>query len=373
MRKRHVLGPAAVLLALGTGVTTIALADDSGPVPAKTQAVPAAPPEAHPRALARPPAGPETTAKASGGDEERPHAAEKARAGEHAAEEAGTGAGEKSRTERPAAYRPISAGVSPSWFTPSFQRRLLASGTDGVRLPEGATLPGGVAAPQAVGLATTGIRPGQWLLTLLGSDGSGDTLGWCSANFVFKKDSAWGLGTAGHCGPEGKPVSAFVVPPPSSGKLPGLYVIGEIVVSHDNGVGDDFAMIRIKREFAGWMNGRMPVWGGPSGTFTGGSAGTPVKHFGHGAVIGTGGTPRAGAALRWDIRGGDGFSWVGVATPGDSGSGVLAGLGTRAAGDLTHIALDVEGNVIGIAGTRMPRMLEIASGWRLATGSLLPL
>ncbi|MQA97965.1 MAG: hypothetical protein GEV11_26375 [Streptosporangiales bacterium] len=269
-------------------------------------------------------------------------------------------------------YRPIASGVSPSWFTADFQRRLLASGTDGVRLPKGATLPGGIVEDQAVGLATTGIRPGQWLLTLLGSDGSGDTLGWCSANFVFKKSSTWGLGTAGHCGPVGKPVSAYVVPPPSSGKLPGLYVIGNISASRDHGIGDDFAMITIKPEFASWMNPTMPVWGGPSGAFTGGDVGTPVKHFGHGAVIGTGGTPRVGAALRWDIAGGDGFSWAGAAAPGDSGSGVLAGLGTAAAGDLTHIAVDVNGNVIGIAGTRMSRMLEIAKGWSLAPGSLLP-
>jgi hypothetical protein len=225
---------------------------------------------------------------------------------------------------------------------------------------------------QAAGLAQPGIRPGQWLLTLLGSDGSDSLLGWCSANFVFRKSSAWGLGTAGHCGKTGQPVSAYVVPPPTSGKLPGLYVIGKIGVSHDNGIGDDFAMINIFPEFSSWMNPTMPVWGGPSGSYTGSQVGLPVKHFGHGLVFGTGGTPRVGASLRWDIKNGDGFSWASPAAPGDSGSGVLAAFG-EAAGDLTHLAVDTQGNVIGVAGTRMTKILKIANGWTLVNGSLLPL
>ncbi len=269
-------------------------------------------------------------------------------------------------------YKKIDAGVSPSWYTPEFERRLLASGTDGVRLPAGATLPGGVTAPQAAGLVQPGIRPGQWLLTLLGSDGSDDLLGWCSANFVFTKNSTWGLGTAGHCGKTGQPVSAYVVPPPASGKSPGLYVIGEISLSRDHGIGDDFAMINIFPEFASWMNPTMPVWGGPTGVYTGDQVGLPLKHFGHGTVIGTGGTPRVGAAHRWDLEQGADFSWAGAAAPGDSGSGVLALTG-EAAGDLTHLVVDVNGNVVGVAGTRMTRILRIARGWTLVNGSLLPL
>jgi hypothetical protein len=282
----------------------------------------------------------------------------------------GTAAGQT--TSDDVAYKQIRAAVRPSWFTPRFEQRLLASGTNGVRLPKGATLPGGVSEDLAAGLAMPGIRPGQWLLTLLGSDGSNTLVGWCTANFVFRKSSARGLGTAGHCGKVGQLVSAYVVPPPTSGKLPGLYVIGKIVISHNNGIGDDFAMIQIFSKFDSWVSPTMPVWGGPSGVYTGSQVGLPVKHFGHGAVFGTGGTPRVGAALRWDIRSGNGFSWAGVSTPGDSGSGVLAVLG-EAAGDLTHLAVDPGGNIVGIAGTRMPKILRIASGWTLVHGSLLPI
>lgn len=280
--------------------------------------------------------------------------------------------GTASATTGEVTYKPISAEVRPSWYTPEFERGLLASGTDGVRLPDGATLPGGVTQDQAAGLAQQGIRPGQWLLTLLGSDGSDDALGWCTANFTFKKRGAWGLGTAGHCGETGRPVSAYVVPPPTSGKLPGLYVIGRIGVSHDNGIGDDFAMIEVFPEFSSWMNPTMPVWGGPSGIYTGGQVGLPVKHFGHGLVFGTGGTPRVGASLRWDIENGSGFSWAGAASPGDSGSGVLTALG-ESAGDLTHLVVDPQGNMVGVAGTRMTTILKIANGWSLVNGSTLPL
>src|SRR4051812_46096619 len=51
----------------------------------------------------------------------------------------------------------------PSWYDAAYAKKVLAAGNKGARLPEGATLPGG---PRAVGLATTGIRPGTWLVTI---------------------------------------------------------------------------------------------------------------------------------------------------------------------------------------------------------------
>lgn len=362
MRTRH--SPriaAAALLAVASGATLTGSANAVPVPPSHTGgvAVPKLPVAVRPDAPERP--------AAAAHDDGRPAAKTETRS------RAATG-GRRAKTSSAAtgvSFRPIPAVVRPSWFTSAFERRLLASGTDGVRLPKGAALPG-VTAPQAVGLAQTGIRPGQWLLSLLGSDGTDTTVGWCSANFVFKKGSRWGLGTAGHCGPVGQLVSAYVVPPLTSGRLPGLYVIGQIGISHNNGIGDDFAMINISPEFASWMNPTMPVWGGPGGVYRGSQVGIPVQHFGHGLVVGTGGTPRAGVAIRWDIDHGNGFSWAGPAAQGDSGSGVLV-LGGQAAGDLTHIVLDVEGNIIGIAGTRMPKILRIASGWRLVGGSALAL
>ena len=47
------------------------------------------------------------------------------------------------------------------------------------------------------GLATIGIRPGAWLITIE----AGRNIGFasCSANFVFVRNGVYGLGTAGHC------------------------------------------------------------------------------------------------------------------------------------------------------------------------------
>jgi hypothetical protein len=205
---------------------------------------------------------------------------------------------------------------------------------------------------------------------------------WCSANFIFRKSGVFGIGTAGHCAAKDAlgaypDVTAYVVPPVGSGKLPGFYHIGRFVLSHNNGIGDDFAMVQIYARYQSWVVPTMPVWGGPVGTYTA-TLPTVVKHFGHGAVIGTGGTPRTGVAPIWTARNGNAFAWYGASTPGDSGSGVEA-VGTAgpdlAAGNLTHIVIldGVPGQILPgmIAGTRITKILSIASGWSLVNGSLV--
>jgi len=263
--------------------------------------------------------------------------------------------------------------TGPDWYTSEFEQRVAQAGAEGVRLPDNAAFPGGISVPAAIGITRPGIGTGQWLLTLLGSDGSDSTAGWCTANFVFASSGRYGLGTAGHCGTAGQRVSALVVPPVGSGKLPGVFQIGTIKISRDNGIGDDFAVIEIDAAYQGWMNATMPYWCGPTGAYTGNTA-LSVAHFGYGTAVGTGGTPRAGVVLRWDAEGGTAFSWASPAAPGDSGSGVvvLDVTGRPAAGNLTHLAVDAAGNVIGVAGTRIAKMLSIADSWTLVNGAVSP-
>src|SRR5688500_537155 len=135
------------------------------------------------------------------------------------------GADEPSFTATPIPREPL------PWYDEAFHQRVLAAGTEGVRVPAG------VPVPTAVGLAYPGIRPGQWLISV-------DTTGfaWCTANYVFKKRSTYGLGTAGHCAVKDAlghwpDVTAYVVPPPTSGKLPGIYHIGKFVLTRNGGVG----------------------------------------------------------------------------------------------------------------------------------------
>jgi hypothetical protein len=233
---------------------------------------------------------------------------------------------------------PVST-TGPSWYDLRFYRRVIAAGPAGVHAPAGARL------PTAVGLAYPGIRPGQWLVTVTTKPVG---FAWCTANFVFAKNGVLGIGTAGHCAAHDAlgrypDVTAYVVPPPASGKLPGFYHIGQFVLSHNNGIGDDFAMIRIYPRYRSWVSPTMPVWGGPSGVYTS-STPTLVKHFGHGAAVGTGGTPRAGLCPILNARHGTAFAWYGVGAPGDSGSGVEATLGP-AVGDFTHIVI-LDGHIL---------------------------
>ena len=264
----------------------------------------------------------------------------------------------------------------PSWYDAAYAKQVLHAGTKGVRLPAGASLPGG---PRAAGLVTQGIRPGTWLVTI--EDGSNGSIGfaWCTANFVFVKSGVYGLGTAGHCAANDAlgqfpDVTAYVVPPVGSGQLPGFYHIGQFVLSHNNGIGDDFAMIQIYPQYNSWMNPSMPVWGGPTGVYASNSA-TVVKHFGHGLGFGAGGTPRVGVATQLRARSGTAFSWYGTGFEGDSGSAVNDVLGTGV-GNFTHIVIldGVPGEITPgqLAGTRLTKILSIATGWTLQTASLVP-
>ena len=263
----------------------------------------------------------------------------------------------------------------PAWFDKAYYDKVIAAGTHGVALPPGASMPGSVG---AVGLASTGIRPGTWLVSISADPFGEIGFAWCTANFVFTKNGTYGLGTAGHCAAKDAighypDVTAYVVPPVGQG-TPGFYHIGSFSLSHNNGIGDDFAMVSINSAYNTWMNPTMPVWGGPTGVYTS-NAVTAVKHFGHGAGVGAGGTPRAGIAPIWTARGGNAFAWYGVGFEGDSGSAVNVVTG-EGAGDFTHIVfLDgIPGEILPgmLAGTRLTKILSIANGWTLVPGSMIP-
>ncbi|HET8959983.1 hypothetical protein [Nocardioides sp.] len=231
----------------------------------------------------------------------------------------------------------------PDWYTPALHDRVMAAAArgEGVPVPEGVDY-------DASGLAFTGIRPGAWIIAPSG----------CTTNFVFGSGRDYFIGTAGHCAEVGDEVTLIAAPGV-------LMNIGRTVKSVDRGVGNDFALIDVRPSMEQYVNPSMTYFGGPTGV------GSPqptdvVEHAGHGLVIGTGGTPRAGVVVyRGNGDGGDAFAWVGAASPGDSGSAVRLANG-QAAGDLTHIVVGgpyVPGDV---AGTTIERMLRIA-GKPLAT------
>lgn len=271
----------------------------------------------------------------------------------------------------------------PDWYTPQLHADVLAAAErgDGVAIPEGTDVP-------ASALAFTGIRPGSWMVSPAG----------CTLNFVFGDDPNDGgtalangsddrgggppdhannggnggdggsgtyIGTAGHCTEKGDEVTIVAAP--------GILMnIGTTVKSVDNGVGDDFALIEVRDSMVQHVNPSMAYLGGPTAT------GDPrfgdlIDHVGHGLVIGTGGTPRAGAVVyRGDGEetNSDAFAWDGAASPGDSGSPVQEVDGT-AAGDLTHLVIGGKYVPGIVAGTSIDRMLEIA-GQPLVTAPFGP-
>lgn len=90
-----------------------------------------------------------------------------------------------------------------------------------------------VAAPLDAPLPSeVGIRPGSWMIEPYG----------CTMNFVFRKSGAYAIGTAGHCADKVGVVLLTLAP---GGSNPVLVEIGKVIALHDNGVGDDFALVSI--------------------------------------------------------------------------------------------------------------------------------
>lgn len=235
------------------------------------------------------------------------------------------------------------AGSRPSWFTPELEEQVLAAAGIPVAAPLDAPLPSEI-----------GIRPGSWMISPYG----------CTMNFVFGKGGTFGIGTAGHCTDKtGQHVILLTLAPGTSN--PVLVDIGTVVARRDNGIGDDFALVSINPVLYPWVSATTALIGGPCGAYAGSGPET-VAHYGHGLAIGTGGTPRVGVALTWKATA---FGWDGAAIFGDSGSPVRV-TDLKAAGDLTHLVVDTKWLPSFIAGTRIGRMLQIASGWSLVNSPL---
>lgn len=241
--------------------------------------------------------------------------------------------------------------------------------------------------PSGPGLATyagtgcLGIRPGGWILVI-----TDNAISWCTLAHVYGDQ----ISTAGHCAGTGQEITMIGLVGDND-LAPVLLDFGEVATSHDNGIGDDYALIDVYDRHEDLMTPTMCAWGGPFlGTY--GNEGVLVQggwggqgpsfdvnpdptlvqgivHYGHGTGIGTGGTPRAGAGASW---GSNYFTFVGAIGPGDSGSGANTAT-TEAAGIITHLIVDpVMRQGVGIAaGTRATVVGSPSMG--LPVGTPVPL
>jgi hypothetical protein len=262
-------------------------------------------------------------------------------------------------------------------------------GGGGGGTPQPAGGPGVVA---VAGAGWSGIRPGAWLLLITPKE-----IGWCSAAHVYGSPGSYLISTAGHCGKVGdKAYMLGAVGGDGSNDVltgsPVLLPIGTFTKSTgDAGIGKDWALISIAAAYQSLVTPTMAFWGGPIGTYThsGELAGgdltkgdvtvTPdpllaqdIVHYGHGAGIGAGGTPRTAAAINWRDTN---FTAFGAISPGDSGSGSntltgdAVGSERECAGINTHLYGDgsLRTGLGTFAGTRCTLVAAT-----LANGQLVP-
>ena len=115
--------------------------------------------------------------------------------------------------------------ATPAWFTDELAARVDAANGAPVAAPSDAPLPGEI-----------GIRPGSWMIAPAG----------CTMNFVFGSPGGYSIGTAGHCGKNGRGRVLLTLAP--GGANPVLVELGTVQKSVDGGIGNDFALVSIRPE-----------------------------------------------------------------------------------------------------------------------------
>jgi hypothetical protein len=241
------------------------------------------------------------------------------------------------------------------------------------------------------GTGCLGIRPGALLLSV-----TSNSIGWCSMAHVYGSAGAYDISTAGHCGKPGT-TATVIAGLGNRGDATGVILLdfGQFATSKDAGLGNDWALIDIYSRYQNLVTPTMCFWGGPRGKYTATGAlvgvsfpgnsliptvsadpnpflAQTIVHYGHGAGVGAGGTPRAGEAIAW---GSTHFMFFGAISPGDSGSGAntltgdSVGANMEAAGILTHLYVDpLMRKGLGImGGTR-----ATAVSGTLANGQMVP-
>jgi hypothetical protein len=222
------------------------------------------------------------------------------------------------------------------------------------------------------GTGCLGIRPGAFLLLL-----NGGSVGWCTMAHLYGSS----ISTAGHCGGSNDVATVIAAVGNHNGVGgPILLDFGTFGSSVDGGVGNDYAQININPTYMNIVTPTTCFWGGPRGSFT--ATGDTVAfnanngevtvdpnpflpqvlvHYGHGAGVGAGGTPRVGNVIAWRPSH---FMFTGAIAPGDSGSGAntltgdSVGANMEAAGIITHIYVHplMKDGVGIMAGTRVTKV-----------------
>jgi len=233
----------------------------------------------------------------------------------------------------------------PGWLTPALEAQIVAAG------PRGVDVPAAQLDPNCIGTSPPYVGTDGASVNAVSAGGCMVSPSGCTLNFVFTDGTSNYIGTAGHCVKRGQTVIAQVATrvDPTDTVVATLAAIGTAVASWNNGIGKDFALIKVDSAFkvVPGVAGAL----GPTGTFCGDPVGQPVMHYGHGYIFFVEqGYPKFGEvvpdlSLLVPFTTPDGYNWVGYGLPGDSGSEVMNDAGL-AVGDLTH--------GLGVAGVPVP-------------------
>ena len=227
----------------------------------------------------------------------------------------------------------------PLWLTPGLKAQLSLAGADGVQVSEESLN------TECPGYQKPGVSAAGCIVSPAG----------CTANFIFTDSSSKYVGTAAHCTDK---VGDTVIMQVDSTTLAEVGTVAKRTGQEEPG--QDFALIRIFDDVAAkWgINPEVPFWGGPNGIYTG-CAPVMVGHYGHGYGVAVAqGKPEGGLATNWHD---DGYGWTGAGAPGDSGSPVVLVGDGRAAGNFTHLIVDLADYPgSDLAGTRITEILRFA-------------
>jgi hypothetical protein len=262
----------------------------------------------------------------------------------------------------------------PSWLTPSLEAKIMAAGTRGVDVRFPADASRAALEVNCLGTAPPYAGADGVSITAVSAGGCMVSPGGCTLNFVFTDGTSNYIGTAGHCVEGGRTVIAQIATrvDPTDSVVVTLAAIGSVVKAVNQGIGRDFALIKVDPGFkvVPGVAGAL----GPTGVLCGDPVGQPVMHYGHGYVFFVEqGNAKFGEVvpdltLLVKFNNADGFNWAGYGLPGDSGSEVMNDAGL-AVGDLTH-GLSVAGlPVPGLSfGTDMDGIFSIiGTSYKLVT------
>jgi hypothetical protein len=261
----------------------------------------------------------------------------------------------------------------PAWLTDELEAKIIAAGPQGLEVALGPEEQASLN-PNCLGTAPPYVGTSGGSLSAVSAGTCMVSPAGCTMNFVFTDGNSYYIGTAGHCVSGGRKVIAQIATrvDPTDTVIATLAEIGTVAKSWNQGIGKDFALVKINPGFkvVPGVAGAL----GPTGVLCLDPVGQPVMHYGHGYIFfveqgyAKFGEVIPDLTLVFKFTTPNGFNWVGYGLPGDSGSEVMNDAGL-AVGDLTH--------GIGVAGVPVPGLnfgtdmggifSLIGSGYKLVT------